>query len=58
MVSKILKTVHQTAKGLAKAGVMDKRTMHEFDALCFPRIKRLKGKSLNRSRASTSVQKF
>lgn len=30
----ILGTVHRTATGLHRAGVMDKATMREFDALC------------------------
>jgi len=39
MKSKILKTIHQAAQGLTAAGVMDKRTMREFDALCIPPVK-------------------
>ena len=39
MMSKILETVHGTAKGLHKAGVLDAKTMREFDALCLPPIK-------------------
>ena len=35
----ILDTVHETAKGLHKAGVMDATTMREFDALCLPPVK-------------------
>ena len=35
----ILNTVHETAKGLHKAGVMDTTTMREFDALCLPPVK-------------------
>jgi len=38
-MSKILKAVHDTAKGLHKAGVLDTTTMREFDALCLPPIK-------------------
>lgn len=30
----ILESVHKTAKGLNKAGVIDKTTMRKFDALC------------------------
>jgi putative transcriptional regulator len=30
----VLGTVHQTAVGLHRAGVIDKATMREFDALC------------------------
>ncbi|CAG9000285.1 MAG: hypothetical protein CENE_02279 [Candidatus Celerinatantimonas neptuna] len=33
-MSDILKSVHSTAKGLEKTGVIDKTTMRKFDALC------------------------
>jgi len=39
MSKKTLETVHETAKGLHDAGVMDATTMCEFDALCLPPIK-------------------
>ena len=35
----ILSVVHETAKGLRNAGIMDEVTMREFDALCLPRMK-------------------
>ncbi len=38
-MSKILKAVHETAKGLRQAGTMDVRTMREFDRLCLPAVK-------------------
>jgi putative transcriptional regulator len=38
-MSKILETVHGTTKGLHRAGVLDAKTMREFDALCLPPIK-------------------
>lgn len=34
----ILQTVHTTAKGLKKAGAIDKTTMRKFDALCLTSI--------------------
>ncbi len=34
MAKKILEAVHETAKGLHKAGAMDTMTMRELDALC------------------------
>jgi len=34
----ILEAVHDTARGLAKAGVMNAVTLREFDALCLPTI--------------------
>ena len=40
-MSDLLEVMHQTAKGLYDAGVMDAQTMHEFDALCLPQIKEL-----------------
>jgi len=36
--SGILRTVHNTAAGLHRAGVMDKATMREFDALCLTSV--------------------
>jgi putative transcriptional regulator len=39
MAKSILKSVHETAKGLHKSGVMDEITMREFDALCLPPVK-------------------
>ena len=35
----ILTVVHETAKGLHVAGIMDEVTMREFDALCLPPVK-------------------
>jgi putative transcriptional regulator len=47
---KILDTVHNTAKGLHEAGVMDARTMREFDVLCLPPIKNLSAAQIKRLR--------
>lgn len=35
----ILEVVHETARGLREAGVMEAKTMREFDVLCLPRVK-------------------
>ena len=35
----ILEVVHETAKGLYDAGIMDESAMHEFEALCLPPVK-------------------
>jgi putative transcriptional regulator len=32
--SNLMASIHETAEGLHAAGVMDKRTLREFDALC------------------------
>ena len=50
MAKKILDTVHDTAKGLHKAGVMDTKTMHEFDALCLTAVKNLSAAQIKRLR--------
>jgi putative transcriptional regulator len=47
---KILETVHETAKGLHSAGVMDAKTMREFDALCLPPVKNLSPAQIKRLR--------
>jgi len=59
MAKKILDTVHSTAKGLHKAGVMDTKTMHEFDALCLTPVKKLSAAQIKqlrtRNKASQAV---
>ncbi len=50
MVRKILDTVHDTAKALNKAGVMDTKTMHEFDALCLTPVKNLSAAQIKKLR--------
>jgi len=37
-MSDILKSVHNTAQGLRKSGVIDKTTMRKFDALCLTSV--------------------
>ncbi|OFC69897.1 helix-turn-helix domain-containing protein [Alteromonas confluentis] len=37
-MSEILKSVHKTAKGLRKSGVIEKTTMRKFDALCLTSV--------------------
>ena len=39
MTDKLLKAMHETAKGLHEAGTLDAMTMREFDALCLPPVK-------------------
>ena len=35
--NRISQVVHETAEGFYAAGLMDKKTMREFDALCLPK---------------------
>ena len=40
--SPLMASIHETAEGLHAAGVMDKRTMREFDQLCLTPVRPLK----------------
>ena len=53
--SPILAAVHDTAKGLHKAGVMDKVTLREFNELCLPLVEPLEPQQIRRIRESTRV---
>ena len=55
MARKILQTVHETAKGLHEAGVMDTRTMREFDVLCLQPVKTLNAAQIRRLRTRNRV---
>ena len=55
MAKKILDTVHETAKGLLEAGVMDTTTMREFDALCLPPVKDLTAAQIKRLRTKSKA---
>jgi len=55
MASKILDTVHETARDLHEAGVMDARTMREFDALCLQPVKTLSAAQIKRLRTRLRV---
>jgi len=39
--SAIMASIHETAEGLHKAGVMDKQTMRKFDAACLTPVRPL-----------------
>ena len=39
MKKKLLEVAHEIATDLHKAGAIDARTMHEFDAKCLPSVK-------------------
>src|SRR5580658_10977914 len=44
--SALMASIHETAEGLDAAGVMDKRTMREFDELCLTPVRLLKPKEI------------
>jgi putative transcriptional regulator len=55
MAQTILKKVHETAKGLRDAGVLDTRTMREFDVLCLQPVKTLNAAQIRRLRTRNRV---
>ncbi len=53
--STILEAVHETAKGLHAAGVMDQITLREFDILCWPPVEYLQPEDIKKIRGSANV---
>lgn len=53
--SPILEAVHETAKGLHKAGVMDRITLREFDQLCLPPVEPLQPDQIKKIREASHV---
>jgi putative transcriptional regulator len=58
--SRLLSEVHETARGLAKVGAVDKRTLRDLDALCLPPVRELSAKQIRtiRSRIQMSQAVF
>ena len=50
MTDSILGVIHETAQGLHEAGVMDTKTMREFDALCLPQVQVYSAEQIKRIR--------
>src|SRR6516225_1243446 len=48
--SALMASIHETAEGLHAAGVMDKRTMREFDEMCLTPVRVLKPKEIRAMR--------
>jgi putative transcriptional regulator len=55
MSDKLLKALHETARGLRQAGTMDAVTLREFDALCLPPIKEYSAAQIKRLRQRTKA---
>jgi putative transcriptional regulator len=55
----LLASIHETAKGLHGAGVMDKETMRRFDVMCLTPVRPLTAKQIRalrqREKASQAV---
>ncbi|MGI2111830.1 helix-turn-helix domain-containing protein [Shewanella frigidimarina] len=54
-MSRLLQSLHNTAKGLHDAGLMKPATMREFDELCLPELKVLSAADIKRIRVSNKV---
>ena len=54
-MSKILDAVHEAARDLHKAGLVDEVTMREFDALCIPPVKPYSARDIRRIRQRARV---
>lgn len=55
MKKSILKIVHNSAKGLHKAGLIDKNTMRDFDAKCLSPVKDLTPKQIKKLRVKEKI---
>ena len=53
--SGILGTVHKTAAGLHRAGVIDKATMREFDVRCLTTLDKLTAKDIQKLRKREGI---
>jgi|SRR5215204_291839 len=50
MKKSILEVVHESAKGLYDAGLVDVKTMHTFDVMCLPPVRELSPREIKRIR--------
>lgn len=53
----MLGAVHDTAKGLHRAGVMDQVTLREFDQLCLPPVEPLQSDRIKHIRETSRVSR-
>ncbi len=55
MDKSILEVVHETAQGLNKAGLMDAKTLREYDALCLPQVKQYNPEQIKHIRVKNNT---
>ena len=53
--SKITGSMHRTVAGLHKIGVVDKKTMREFDVMCLTRVEALSPREIRQLRETAGV---
>ena len=54
-MSRILETVHETAKGLHESGIIDSKTMKEYDSLCIKPADKLSPTAIKKLRQREKV---
>lgn len=55
MASRLLNELHETAKGLAKVGVVSQTTLREIDAACRPVVRSFSAADVKRIRQQAKV---
>jgi putative transcriptional regulator len=53
--SRLLSEVHETARGLARIGAIDKHTLRDLDALCLAPIHELSARQIRAIRSRTQM---
>jgi putative transcriptional regulator len=53
--SKIAGSMHRTIAGLRKIGVVDKKTMREFDVMCLTKVEALTPREIRQLRETSGV---
>jgi len=57
MEKSIIEVVHETAKGLNKAGLMDSKTLYEFETICCKSIPTYKPEQIKKIRLKNKLSK-
>ena len=53
--SRLLTEVHDTARGLARIGAIDKHTLKDLNALCLPPVREFSAKQIRAIRSQTKM---
>ena len=53
--TRLLTEVHETARGLARIGAIDKHTLRDLDALCLAPVRKLSAKQIRTIRSRTQM---
>jgi putative transcriptional regulator len=53
--TRLLSEVHETARGLARIGAIDKHTLRDLDALCLPPVRGLSARQIKAIRSRTQM---